>query len=520
MTLLKKIENILKTQHLPQLIILCFIFVCLSQLIWTYGLTNIPNTGDEYAIWFQAKIFSHFQLVADGPSEYSAPLLTGHYVFNNNGKWFSAYPPVYSFLLSIGDLLGSIRFAIIFISVSNLIVLYKILTLIKMPLFTILSTLVFFAFSPSYLFYSSSYYNHLGELLLYLVVLFLHLKNCICGLSLKRVFFICLLATAGLGIRPLTTLVVFTPIFIHFILSFRKEINLRTIGVVFASSSFISILLLAYNYTLTGNAFAFPYYYAGMNNDKLSITIQLQDFLRILNMINETSLWVLPINLIGDLKNSSVEAFFNISLYLAIFCLIAYFFKITKKPSEEIKTFFYLVVPTLLLMVFAHLFYKWSGGRFGERFFFEVSWIPLVFIFYILNHFYHHSKKIQIILCSTLLILFLKILTFETFSTAQTIKKQNEVTFHLHKKIQSHAYDNSLIVLKGRPTPIDDEQFLIRNSPFFENATIAISPTAFIPQLNPEKEMEILKIVKKQLKKDHLYFYLNNDNDLILKDAL
>src|ERR1700722_416376 len=69
------------------------------------ALTRIPNTGDEHAILFQAKIFSHFHVVASPPP--LPDFFICHYVHVWNGNWFGICPPVASLIRVVGEWLRS-----------------------------------------------------------------------------------------------------------------------------------------------------------------------------------------------------------------------------------------------------------------------------------------------------------------------------------------------------------------------------------------------------------------------------
>lgn len=183
-----------------------------------FAMTYYPNTGDEFAILFQAKIFSLLKLVAEAPP--IAEVFNSHYLEINQGKWYSQYPPVYSLLITPGVWLG---YPLFIVSLFSSLTLYSLCSLLKKVLpenssAVIILFLVLFGFSPTFLLHSSSYYNHIGALLIYTLILhnyFGFLKE----RRIQSLIWISLLFGLGIGIRPYTFFLLALPLAVGFIVN-------------------------------------------------------------------------------------------------------------------------------------------------------------------------------------------------------------------------------------------------------------------------------------------------------------
>ncbi len=346
--------------------------ICVSVLS-QLSMTSFPNTGDEFALIFQSEIFSHFSLTAEAPL--FPELFQSHYIDSKLGRWFSQYPPVYPLMILPGVVIGWPHL---------MVSLFAGLTLFSLCLFLlrafgeeyrreIIIFSVFFAVSPTFLWHGASYYNHIGSLFLYSLILHCFLNHRESNRN-SNLGWLSLLFGLGVGIRPFTFFLLALPF--GFFLSRDKTIrNPRSI--LSLSMPFLSVLFLLglYNYHLTGRWEEISYLQAGNNYLKLSLSnFHFDSIVRISEMIENASRWLFGF---GYFAGGSLRTIENGDINFGIILFLISIFWLTYRALKNKETIVILLVLSIFSLVCGHIFYDFRGGRFGERFFYEISWIIL-----------------------------------------------------------------------------------------------------------------------------------------------
>lgn len=375
---------------------LIFCHFCLVNFISQYALTYYPNTGDEYAILFQAKIFSLFKLTAVAPN--ISDVFTSHYLEMNQGKWFSQYPPIYSLLITPGVWIGS---PLLLVSIFSSCTLYSLGSLLKKVLpensnHIILLFLVIFGFSPLFLFHSASYYNHIGALLIYSLILHNYL-GFLKDRKICHLIWISCLFGLGVGIRPYTFFLLSLPLAFGFLKNriFREGWK-KVLALVLPFLAFLGLLVL-YNFNQSGEWNSFSYLKAGENAAKLSLShFNFHSFGRVFEMVGETFKWLFGFGYFssGRLNEKSLN---DINLGFLFFLPVLGFLiskSFTKDHvSKNFRQFCRLSLYSILVLIAGHIFYDYRGGRFGERFFFEITWMLVFFFIMIISESFASMKR-------------------------------------------------------------------------------------------------------------------------------
>jgi len=458
-------RNFSKDVHIWLLII--GVHILSVNILSRYSLTYYPNTGDEFALYFQADIFSNFQLTADAPPV--ANIFDTHYVDIKNGKWFGQYPPVYSLMILPGLWIGS---PIVWVSFLSGLTIFLLCSLLK-HIFgdeyrsEIILFCLIFSLSPTFLFHAASYYSHIGALLIFTLILynfFTYLKN----QKLKNVFFVSLLFGLGVGVRPFTFFLLSIPFFIEII---RRKLQLKAINLVAVFLPFISVLclLLLYNFNQMGQWDEISYLNAGNNFSKLSLShLNLNSLDRVIGMLGETSKWLFGVGIFqsGDLKNPILG---DINLGVILLCLsLGYLLTeiFHNRATQDHKTSFkFIAFFSILIIVLGHIFYNFRGGRFGERFFFEITWMILFSFLLVLKEVKEviRHRKIKKIFYSIVILFFIPSIFIYTPVTAKKLRESNLRRMDIFLKTSSLEFKEAVVHIVSSPD--FDVTFYARNTP-------------------------------------------------------
>jgi hypothetical protein len=429
-------------------------------------LTYYPNTGDEHAILFQSKIFSQFRLTAEVPP--FPDNFIGHYLEFSNGKWFSQYPPVYSLMLVPGIFIGQPAFIVSLFSGAAILCLSHLLFRVfgKGCFWEILIFTGLVAFSPTILFHAASYYNHIGALLIYALILnsfFSYFET----REPKSLLFLSLLFGLGIGIRPYTFFLLSLPIIIFLFLQKEVRGSLKSLLHLIIPFSIMLLLLLLYNFNQTDSWNDISYLNAGNNSAKLSlIHFNSISFERVFQMIGETQRWLLGLVIFssGNLREM-LPGEINLGLFLFFVCLA---FLVLKTTSQEFlnyeRVFFQLSAASVLLLIIGHVFYDFRGSRFGERFFFEITWMILAGLVFCIKNFQKVlNKKAYLLLCLGFYPLIFFSYLIHVPATARIYRESNIKRMDLFLKTKGSEFQNSVIHVSS--VPDFDATFYTRNNP-------------------------------------------------------
>lgn len=439
---------------------LIFCHFCLVNFISQYALTYYPNTGDEYAILFQAKIFSLFKLTAVAPN--ISEVFTSHYLEMNQGKWFSQYPPIYSLLITPGVWIG---YPLFLVSIFSSCTLYSLGSLLKKVLpensnHLILLFLMIFGFSPLFIFHSASYYNHIGALLLYSLILHNYLGFMKDRKTYHLLWISCLFGL-GVGIRPYTFFLLSLPLAFGFLKNrIFHEGWKKVLALVLPFLAFLGLLFL-YNFNQTGEWNSFSYLKAGENAAKLSLShFNFRSFGRVFEMVGETFKWLFGFGYFssGRLNEKSLN---DINLgFLFFLPVLGYLISksYTKDHvSENLRQFCRICLFSILVLIAGHIFYDYRGGRFGERFFFEITWMLVFFFIMIISESFASMKRAVLVI----LILLMPGLLIYIPKTILSYRQSNIQRMDLFLKTK----DLKNAVIHVGSVPSFEPSFYTRNDP-------------------------------------------------------
>ncbi len=349
-------------------------------VLWFFrtALTVIPNTGDEFAILFQARIFSSLRLSAPAPPH--PELFMTHYLAVQDGRWFGTYPALYPLLLAVGLRLGSVPALVALLSSATLLLLFRLVRdVYRDPALAWLTTLLL-AVAPSFRFFSASYSSHVGALFLAVVCADLGLR------SLRRAeagwgrtwLWLGLAGILGLGIRPFELFWVLLPLVVLVAARSRggRHWAARDILPPLAAAAAAVVALLVFDGVIAGN------FYLKMANSggRLAVwrNLKWESAVRLWAMLADTAKWLFAYGVFrsGNLKDVGAGDW-NLSLPLLLAGLGFGVFEAWRNPRLRHPHCALLAI--VGSVVIGHLFYDKQHGRFGERRFYEASFIFCLF---------------------------------------------------------------------------------------------------------------------------------------------
>ncbi|MBT5094508.1 MAG: hypothetical protein HOM21_09715, partial [Halobacteriovoraceae bacterium] len=477
----------------------------LVNLISNYCLTYFPNTGDESSGLFQSKIFANLNLTAAAP-----PLpffFKGHYTEVLNGRWFSQYPPLFSLMIAPGHWLGGVNFWISIYSCLSLFIIFQILQELEFSKKLSLIFCILFSISPSYLFYSASLYNHIGEFLFYLLGMLFFIKY-LKDEQRRNLVLVGLFISLQFGIRPYTAFLLSLPL-LGILFSQIFHSNKKWQGVLSLGLPFLAImsLLLLYNFNQRHDFWQISYLMAGDNSGKLGFhNLSSAGFKRFGQMIYDTGQWLFPFGYFenGNLKYA-LDSNFNLGallMPLSMFYLFYQSFNFKNKWNQIQQKFLLVGLLSIFLLMLGHLFYDASGGRYGERYFFEITWYLFLPGLLLVHGFIEKRQNFALAFGSGVMLLFTG---FYSFNTANFFHQANKLRMDPYLKTAGLKEAAPLVFLEG--VPEFDPAFYTLNSPTLEGAVFAVSPTLYAGQIKEGKPIDIMRKVAKDLGKQHFYLY-------------
>jgi hypothetical protein len=193
---------------------------------------------------------------------------------------------------------------------------------------------------------------------------------------------------------------------------------------------------------------------AGQNASKLSLShFSIGSLKRLVNMINETFKWLFGFGFFssGSLKiNSPSDLNFGFLFFLPILG-----YSISKMINRN--EFYFLFLSSIFSLIAGHIFYEYQGGRFGERFFFEITWMLVLFFVLIAHEILIKIRKSPY----WILLIMLPSLLFYIPGTILFFRDSNIHRMDLFLKTES--MDNAVIHVGTVPS--FDPTFYTRNDP-------------------------------------------------------
>jgi hypothetical protein len=330
------------------------------------ALTSVPNTGDEWAVLFQARIFASGRWTAPAPRP-ALPLMTD-YLGARDGRWFSVYPPLFPLLLAGGLLLGDARLVPAALSSLSLALLFLLVRRAYADrALAWCSTLLLFA-APSFRLYSASYYTHSASLAALLAALYACWPRRGGGPAPGPAAAAAL--AAGAAVRPFETFWAALPLARGFWESARKRAAARwALGLGAAAA-------LAAAFSRGG-----AYLQVVNSGGKLSLAgaSTAAAPARVWWMFADTARWLFGWGLFrsGNLKDAG-PGDLNLSAALALAALAFAAWERRRAPGGARGRAHTLLLGVFLFAWAGHLLYDKKGGRFGERRLFEAEFVLCV----------------------------------------------------------------------------------------------------------------------------------------------
>jgi len=228
---------------------LILVLFALLYLINKLVFSGTPLLIDSVIQVFQAEIFAA-GLIKAKAHPFPEFFMTQHMLFEDDG-WYSQYPPMHSLVLAVGVLFGNISFIPAFLGAGTLCFVF-LFTKEIFGLKVSLLTLLFFVFSPFFLFMSASFMNHVSALFFLSGFIFFFNRwesRCTSLYMVLATFF----ATGAFLSRPLTAIAFCLPFVLSAILISLKGKRFHGLIVGFATSLLAPLSLMWYQSVTTGD---------------------------------------------------------------------------------------------------------------------------------------------------------------------------------------------------------------------------------------------------------------------------
>ena len=242
-----------------QTIIICSIFIFgMASLIAFATYEYMPHVSDEISQLFQAKIFLSGHLTAPSP-----PLPEFFTYAEDNiivtPKWYSQYPPGFSFLLMIGLWLGSPWVINPLLAALSTVLIF----LLCRELFdreTAVLSVILFALSPKVLFTSGSLMNH-SAAMFFLLLAVASMVFAVRRQNAQLALCSGIALGISLNIRTLDAVILYLPVGIYSLsaVSSYGRKGLKILGMWLCGFLMMAGILLLYNYYTTGDPLLFGY---------------------------------------------------------------------------------------------------------------------------------------------------------------------------------------------------------------------------------------------------------------------
>lgn len=408
-----------------------------------FALQAFPNSSDEYVYFFQAETLSRGNLwEASHPIQDSFGF---NHIASKDGITVGRFPVGWPMIMAAFIAVGIPAWMVNpILSIVTLFVFFRLLK--KMYGNEIAGwSLVFFAFSPFFIFNSASFFSHtscLLEAITFIYFLYVYFENrkvkyaVLAGLSLGLIMLI----------RYYTAFLLFLPVFVITLykLKFKNSVRLfffMGVGVLPCLAGF-----LIYNYLITGNA------------------------------LEPVTVWAYQNEGLGFINGHSVaKGFEHIVRRFMMFCywcgpvLLALYLLLLGKKIFNLHE--RLLMPEdyffALFIVGYFFYYEIGGNQYGPRFYYEGFAFLVAFVIH--KVFSSNIRLAKILLYASLVILILK-LPFMSVREHKIIDERMDV----YNLVKNAGVSNAVVLLKAgtsvtRPMPVGD---LTRNDSRFENSVL------------------------------------------------
>jgi hypothetical protein len=308
-----------------------------------FVLDGFPNSGDEYAYLFQARQFAHGRLWADAP-----PLgytFVPYRTWIVDGKWLSQYPPGWPLALALAIVASVPTWGVSALLAGAGITVFAARSWRFADSSILVVGVALYTLTPFYLLNAGSYHSHALSALLILLL-------CVCCLRYREDGGVLTLVAAGalLGLIGLTryfSLLLLVPALLYWFLVDVRRRRVRSATVIALAGLPFLLLLMGYQYFISGNPFRDTY--AVISAPEISLSLApphvLHGVVVTVYRLVELGVWASPI----------VPA-----IYLVC---------VAVKLRDRSLAFYDLIFPTFVV---GFVFFPTLGvNRYGPRYYFE-----------------------------------------------------------------------------------------------------------------------------------------------------
>ncbi len=242
-------------------LLLGLLAIAAAYLVAERVFERIPHIEDEMAFVWQAQVYARGQLTVASPA-HPKNLMTP-FVVDYHGQRFAKYPPGWPVVLAFGYLLGARAWVNPLLAGLAVWLTCRLGQKVFTPAVGLLAAFLTLI-SPFFLMLSGSLLSHTWSLVLSLTLTLAWLDTFVYERRVPR-WLTALVAGLTLGLlaltRPLTTLGVALPFFIHGLILLRRggwDVR-RLVFFVSAVSLLVSAIFLLWQYALTGESLTNPY---------------------------------------------------------------------------------------------------------------------------------------------------------------------------------------------------------------------------------------------------------------------
>jgi len=337
------------TRRVPTLLVIAFA-VFVPVIIADVVLDRFQNSGDEFAYFFQARMFAHGQLWAPAPP--LGDTFVPYRTWIIGDKWLSQYPPGWPLAMAAAIMAGIPAWCVN--AVLGGISVAALLTRQwgHRDHAIVLMVVVLYVMTPFYLMNAGSYYSHMLPALLITLL-------CLMCLWYQRERRTLALIISGvlvglIGLTRYFSLILLLPALLYWWIKECRHDRLRVLGVVVVSGIPFLAILMIYQDWITGSPFHNTY--SLISND-------------------DTFVSFLP----GAVTRGALLTFYRfgeLTLWAVPLLVPTYLFCMASKLKNRSIAFYDLIFPSFVIgyVFFADL----GGNRYGPRYYFEA--FPMMFV--------------------------------------------------------------------------------------------------------------------------------------------
>ena len=419
-------------------------------------LQNFPNSADEYANLFQAKIFAAGHLAADPPP--MPELFNFFYLIQRDGRYFGLFPFGYPLLLSLGVLIRAPWIINPLLGALTILLIYHIsLHIFNRRVALVASILGFF--TPFFILNSASYYSHATCTFFLALMVYAYLKS----QGTNRLFWYLMIGvSSGFAfiahyVEPVVSAI---PIGIVLAVKFLRhppKMLKPCLAVLLGGSIFLAAFL-AYNSILIGDPFTAPHKYY---DPRLGIIFSMDSLKEGL-----------------DYFTSFFPQLFSWTFYFPLALFPLFFFFSRSKPPFLLLVLMAISILNIVIYLFAP---GGAGYQYGPRFYYGFYFALPILASYAIKRLVVRKEYIYLV-AGVILIL-----------NIQSVIKKSAYYHHLlylrqdvYRTVQGAGLDRAIVFLR---TPSFD--MLVRD--LTRNGVKLDGPVLYVHETSSSKKKQLLK---------------------------